>query len=53
MDDAADGPAGIVPDGHDVAPVAHGDVALLERRRDSGMVEQALDAGLEVGAERR
>ena len=53
VDDAAHGAPGVVPDGHHVAAVPHGDVALLERGRDGRVIEKPLDAGLEIRSERR
>ena len=53
MDDSAHRAARVVADGNDVATVPQRDVPLLERRLHGGVIEQALDPGLEVGAERR
>ena len=43
----------VVADRNHVAAVPHGDVALLERRLDGGVIEEPLDARLEIGPERR
>ena len=44
---------GVVADRNHVAAVPDGDVALLERRLDGRVIEETLDARLEIGPERR